>query len=255
MKKYLEINITDSELAKIIKMKIGDSEPMSMVRYGDGEIFFLNDNISDEIKKRFCDNWGFNDVTYDEGKKEVIKILNKSLINCDYIGIMDLNNGISKKIKANNSKWGITNELIKNIGRTKEILTCDHQSTRGPLLGDVKNFKEILNGEDLHIISSRTDKLKHNNLSEKLNSKIRYTQVDYTSKLSDRGEIFKKIEGIEEKVVITSMGILGKDIPHHLAERGKICLDFGATIDAWAGIISRPWFNKGGLQNHCLIKK
>ena len=36
-------------------------------------------------------------------------------------------------------------------------------------------------------------------------------------------------------------------------EFGKIALDMGATMDAWAGIISRPWFNKGQSQEYLLM--
>ena len=48
---------------------------------------------------------------------------------------------------------------------------------------------------------------------------------------------------------------MGKDFGSYLSNRGKIALDFGATLDAWAGLITRRWFHEGGLQKHCLIKR
>ena len=36
-------------------------------------------------------------------------------------------------------------------------------------------------------------------------------------------------------------------------EYGKIVLDMGATMDAWAGIHSRQWFHKGGSQEYLII--
>jgi hypothetical protein len=35
---------------------------------------------------------------------------------------------------------------------------------------------------------------------------------------------------------------------------GKVSLDLGATMDAWSGIYSRPWFREGNTQEHLIIK-
>ncbi len=36
-------------------------------------------------------------------------------------------------------------------------------------------------------------------------------------------------------------------------ECGKIAIDMGATMDAWAGIKSRAWFKEGGKQDYLLL--
>lgn len=252
---FLNINISDENFAKVVNEKITNGGSLSMCRFGDGEIMFINKAVPQSMKIRFCSEWGFNEQTYKNGETELYNILMESLKYSDYLGVMNLNNEISKKINANNETWGINEDILKTIGRVKNINVCDHQLTRGKVFGDVNNFKEILGGHNLHIISPRTLELQKNNIDKSLGVKVGYTQVDYNATFADRLKIFSDIDKIKENVVLISLGVLGKDIPHYLAKRGKICLDFGATIDAWAGIISRPWFNNGNLQNHCLIKK
>ena len=58
---------------------------------------------------------------------------------------------------------------------------------------------------------------------------------------------------IKEDVVLLGVG-LQKDYGVILRDEfGKIAIDMGATMDAWSGIISRPWFNKGQSQEHLLL--
>ena len=63
----------------------------------------------------------------------------------------------------------------------------------------------------------------------------------------------KSFEKIKEDVVLLGVG-LQKDYGVILRDEfGKIAIDMGATMDAWAGIISRPWFNKGQSQEYLLM--
>jgi hypothetical protein len=63
------------------------------------------------------------------------------------------------------------------------------------------------------------------------------------------------MDEITEHIILFGCSLTGKDFGVYLARRGKIALDFGATLDAWAGMGTRDWFRDGGIQNHCLIKK
>ncbi len=69
----------------------------------------------------------------------------------------------------------------------------------------------------------------------------------------NRDEFLKSFEKIKEDVVLLGVG-LQKDYGVILRDEfGKIAIDMGATMDAWSGIISRPWFNKGQSQEHLLV--
>ena len=71
--------------------------------------------------------------------------------------------------------------------------------------------------------------------------------------LNKRDSVFKLLDQIKEDIVIIANRCYGKDFPHYLANKGKICIDIGATVDAWAGIMSRKWYKKGGIQHYCVI--
>lgn len=250
---HLKVNTSNEQFYELLKHHIDNDLPLSMTRFGDGEIAFLNRNVPKVLRERFNSNWGYNPSNYKVGENLVVSILEKSLKLSDIVGIMNLNNPICKKMGCG-KEWTVKTEHVDRVGREKDLLTCDHQITRGPILGDVKKLKGILGGRSIHIVSPRSEQLKKKNLNKLLGCEINYTKVNYKSKLSDRAEIFNKVDKIEETIVIISLGILGKDIPQYLASKGKIALDFGATVDAWSGVISRGWFNKGGLQDYCTIK-
>lgn len=251
---FLKPTISDIDFYRLIEESIKNNKPLSMSRFGDGEIAFLNRDVPLSLKKRFCTEWGYTMKNYQEGEDLIYEILIDAIKNIDYFGVMDLNSAVSKRIKANNYNWGVNADLVGKFRDLNKINAVDHQITRGPLFGDILKFKEILNGNDLHIVSSRSNDLKKNGIDKILGANVTFTQVDYKTPLRDHDKVVDKVKGIKENVVLLSLGILGKDIPHKIVgNTDKICLDYGATIDAWAGIISRPWFNKGGLQNHCLI--
>ena len=269
---YIEVNMTDKKFCKLLKKSIENKTPLSMARFGDGELIPLrrnHPNIADHVSRHpvyyagFRKVWGYDEKTHiEEGENLLVGILDRALKMSDVIGLMNPNNEVAKALGQTRygTQWGLLKSRIKKVNRTKELLVCDHQIPRGKLIGDLNNFKNILNGNDLHIISPRTERLKKNDIDKILECKISYTQAGMERSKPmrlkcSRDELFKKIDDIEENVVLVALSVMGKDIPQYLSARGKICLDFGAVVDAWAGMIMREWFREGGLQHHCLIRK
>ena len=69
----------------------------------------------------------------------------------------------------------------------------------------------------------------------------------------DRKKIIQSFNQIEAPVVVFGTGIL-KDYGAILAKQyGKVAIDFGATLDAWAGKKTRPWFTPYGPQGYLLV--
>lgn len=233
----------------LLSNSIYGGKSLSLTRLGDGEMFILNNNAPKYLKIRAEKEWG---VPFSELVSIVRPTLLYAIRNSDVIGLLD-DSGYMKH--AWTADWVLQDNVLQEAKRTKKIMICDHQITRGPILGDVTKLKEILANKAIHIISSRTTGLKENRLSEKLNCNITYTQVDYYETILYRQRLLASIAEISEQIVIISAGVMGKDIPSILAKSGKICLDFGATVDAWAGISSRPTLVVGGLQSHCLITR
>ena len=241
------IDTTDQQLYEILKHHINNDLPLALVRLGDGEIAILKGTAAPALRKRFCSYNGYVwNVNGDECLSLAKQILRDAIKNSDILGVLDKSTPIGKKVYSN--KWVLPADFLQ--GNNPKI--CNHQVTRGTILGDITKFKEIINGKDIHIISSRTAALKNNNLAQRLGVNVSYTQVEFKSSIKNRQHIFDKIDKITEHIVLVGIGVKGKDIPAYLRDKGKVCLDWGATIDAWAGIASRPWF--ANLQKHCLIK-
>lgn len=249
---YPKHNISDNDFIKIIREKIKNKESLSFTRFGDGEIYFINNNIPKIIEDQLKVTWGYDDINL--AKKDVLKIINKGLTNSDIIGLMNPNNEISKNILFSYSKWSIPLNYLSKI-RTKKLLIADHMITRGFSLGDIHKFKDIIQGNDVAIVSPRARLLKENQLEKILGVNVNYVNVPMGMNLNDRSEVFGKLDSITEHIVLYGCSINGKDFGSYLSSKGKIALDFGATLDAWGGLVTRKWFDKNGIQNHCLIDR
>ncbi len=254
---YLCVNMNNDEFINILKHHIDNDLPLSFSRFGDGEIRCLTRYFPNKAQdQRFCKLWGFKwpddlDKAIDYAKKIIVK----SLYETDIIGILDKKSPVVKYLKYRPEAWSISIGMLRDLAIEKPLKICDHQITRGRSIGDIHNFKKILNGKNVHIVSCLTKKLKKNNISKLLGVNVGYTQVDFYTKLNDdsRKQLFTRLDKITETVVLIALSIIGKDVPSYLKNRGKICIDMGATLDAWAGQCSRRWFKPGGLQHYCLI--
>mgnify|MGYP003134647535 CR=1 FL=1 len=252
---YLKPNISNQKFSEILKYHISENKPLSMSRFGDGEIMFIKRCLPLRLKSQFCSRWGYKLNDFKIGENLVLEILNRSLRDTDILGFMNSKNDICKSLNGCKKEiWSLPKEKITSLGRSKEIMVCDHQVSRSKELGNLNNLKNIINGNKICLVSPRTKTLKNIKLENILDCEINFINVPYEYKLTDRDKVLSYLENINENIVILSLGLLGKDFPSYLAnQKGKIALDFGATVDAWAGIKSRPWFDN--LQNHCLIKK
>lgn len=248
---YLQPNISIIETIEVIKEKINNKTPFCLTRFGDGEIHLLNRNGSHRLHYK---SYGYTLDNINEFYDDAYDILIKGLSKSDIIGIMDKNCEIISSSIYSDEVWSIHNDFIKNIGvDPKELVICDHMIARNNLLGNIFEFKEILNGNDLHIISPNKKLLKDKKLSEILECNVNITEHPYSINLNNRDELIRSFDNIQENVVLLGCGIQ-KDYGVILRdEYGKIALDMGATMDAWAGIISRPWFNKNNKQDYLII--
>jgi hypothetical protein len=254
MSEYLNPNLTDDEIIKIVKNKIKTKTPFALTRFGDGEIYIINKNGYEQFNQRMCKEWGYkypdelNQVYEDAGiiiknaliKSDVIGLMNK---NCDIVNI-----GYSEQI------WSIKKTIIESLGiNPDELLICNHMISRTYNFGSIHGFKDIIQGQDFHIISTNTDKIKNKNLEKFFEVNIGYTYHPRNINFNNRKDFIDSFKNIKEDIVIMGIG-LQKDYGVILRdEYGKIALDMGATMDAWAGILSRPWFNKGNKQDYLTL--
>lgn len=249
---YLQPSMTDKDVVDLIKSKISSKTPFALTRFGDGEIFILKRNGSSSFLQRSLSRWGYkypeqiNDFYTTSGN-----ILINAFIKSDVVGLMNKDNNIPN---LNYNDWKMDKTFFKFLDLNIESLKiCNHLVSRSKELGSVNGVKNIVQGNDFHIISTNVSEMKRKKLNEVFGVNIGYTEHSKEVNFDNRGDFIKNFINIKEDIVFLGTG-LQKDYGVILRdEYGKICIDMGATMDAWSGIISRPWFNKGSIQDYLLI--
>jgi hypothetical protein len=239
----------------LIKEKIKLNEPLAISRYGDGEIHFLNRTSPPEHQKRGCDDWGYKYPSeVNQFYEDSSAIILNALRNSDIIGIMDKDNDIAKRIPYKESVWSITTNFLENNGvDVSNLIVCDHMLPRMEEFGKPENFREILQGKSLNIISPNTEILKDKNLSKLFDSEVTFTHHPYNVNLRNRDEFINGFKNIKSDVVLVGCGIQKDYVSYLRYNHNKVAIDVGALLDAWSGIISRPWFTKGGRQEYLVL--
>lgn len=252
---FLTPNISIPDTVDIIKQKINDRIPFALTRFGDGEIYIVNKNGSDGFVKKNCNLWGYK---YPDESSEFLndagKIIQTAFVKSDIVGLMDPNTKLVK-IPYSYGVWSIEKYKIESWGSdVNKLIICDHMISRSVQLGSIDGMKKIINGNSINIISPNTDLLLTKNLDKKLETNVGFTTHSQGVNFRNRNEFLKTFENIKEDIVLLGVG-LQKDYGVILRDEfGKIAIDMGATMDAWAGVVSRPWFNKGQAQEHLLIQ-
>jgi len=252
---YLIPSLTNLEVVELVKEKIKNDIPFALTRFGDGEIYILNRNASEHFLKKNLNEWGYNYPSQiEEFYNDANTILKRSIVSSDVIGLMDPNCVIAKHINYRSDVWSIKKENIVSFGADlPKLQICNHMISRSEIMGSLQGFKNIIQGKNFHIISRYTNEMKSKKLEDLFNVKITYTHHPNNINFNNRDEFIDGFKDIKEDIVIMGVG-LQKDYGIILRDNyGKIALDMGATMDAWSGIISRPWFNNGGLQDYLVI--
>ena len=252
--KFLLPNISIDETIEIIKDKIKNKIPFALTRFGDGEIYLINRNGSEQFLKKCCGLWNYK---YPEECNQLFndsnEVMKNAFINSDIVGLMDPKTKIVK-IAYDSSTWSLEKNLVESWScDVNKLKICDHMISRSLELGNIDSMKKVLNGHSVNIISPNTEILIPKQLEKRLETEVGFTHHSQGVNFRNRDEFMKNFEKIKEDVVLLGVGPQ-KDYGVILRDEfGKIVLDMGATMDAWSGIISRPWFNKGKSQEHLLV--
>ena len=253
---YIQPTISISETVDIVKDRINSETPFCLTRFGDGEICFINGNNGNHVfNKKNCREWGYKYPSevknlYDDCRE----ILLAAMEGSDVLGFMSKNTDTLPAGFYNERRWSLQVDFLKTLGRDiSTIKICDGMIARSKSVGNIINFKDILNGRDLHIISMRKTLLEKKNLSKILECEVTITDHSADINFNNRTEFINSFKYIKAPVVLLGVG-LQKDYGVHLKrDYGKIALDFGATIDAWSGLVTRPWFKEGNGQDYLMI--
>jgi len=255
---FLTPNISIINTVQLIKEKIENKTPFALTRFGDGEIYILKKSYSKDFLETRCKMWGYRyPEEADYFVNDASTIIKKAFVKSDVIGLMDANTKVVK-IGYNPNIWSIEKDRAELWGRNLEdTKICDHMISRmisrSFELGNINSMKKVLNGHSVHIITPNTDILIPKQLEKRLETEVGFTHHSRDINFTNRDEFLKSFEKIKEDVVLFGVG-LQKDYGVILRDEfGKVAIDMGATMDAWSGIMSRPWFRKGELQEHLLV--
>lgn len=245
--KYLEVTLSNQQVADRLKYCIQTNTPFCLSRIGDGEIYIINNNVPEHLRKRISELWGFDVSEFHIMRDQYFQQLKDTINESDIVGILDKNNDICKKMKYNKELWSLPVSHLQKLD-IKTPICCDHQLPRSKMFGDPNNFKDIISGAPINIVTPNSG-INVEKLSDILETNVSVTLIG-----NDRQSLINKVQYIKETVVLYGVSITAKDLGILLKRRNKIAIDFGATLDAWAGIQTRPWFKDGNIQEHCVIK-
>ena len=252
---YLEQTISVNQTIDLIKEKIKSNEPFAFSRFGDGEIHALNRNFETQFQIRGCREWGYQyPQQIQQYYDDCTAVILNSIKHSDVIGLMDKNNDIAKTMGYRESVWSIKTDFLESRKiDTSKLIVTDHMLPRMKEFGHIESFKEILQGKSLNIISPNTEKLKEKNLGKLLDAEVTFTYQPNSINLRNRDEFIESFKNIKSDVVLVGCG-LQKDYVVYLRHNyGKVAIDVGAVLDAWAGLLTRPWFKQGGKQDYLML--
>ena len=252
---YLKVNQTIEETINLIKERIRTNTPFALSRFGDGEIRILNRNSPPLLQQRSCNNWGYEYPSQvNQLYNDATMVLLNAIKNSDVIGLMDSTNDISKHINYKESVWSIQKDFLElNNVDVNNLEITDHMLPRSEDFGKPENFREILQGTSLHIISPNVDKLKTKNLSKLLDSEVTFTHHPNSINFRNRNEFIESFKTIKSDVVLVGCSLQKDYVVYLRHNHDKIAIDVGAMLDAWAGLETRPWFKKGGKQEYLVL--
>jgi hypothetical protein len=202
---YIQPNITISESISTIKEKIRTKTPFSFTRFGDGEIYVLNRNgykYRDWEKIQLCNTWGYSyPDEIQKGYNEMGEIVKYALKNTDMIGIMSETHDIfdNPGMLFIPEQWSLSIEFIKNLNIDIENMKITESLLpRYKEFGNIFEFSKIIDGNDIHIISSKTNQLKSKNIDKILGVNVTYTDHSHEINAYNRDSIFKSFENITQ---------------------------------------------------------
>lgn len=251
MENYIKHTLTNKQAVSIIKEHIDSNKPMFLIRLGDGELNMLKPDKKQnkQFISKLLQRMGTWPDSQSEKKKYLdiyINMMVEAIKSADIVGIgTEYITSERHGISASVDNWNITNSDIQEHGiflENKHI--CDHRLHLSDDFGNVNNLKKILNGRPIHIIGHYVDYLQENKLHELLECPISYT-VSPEMYYKNRKSVEGNLPNIKEQIILIGSGGVGKTVGKILKEKyGKIVIDVGSLLDAWAGVYTRPWFGK-----------
>lgn len=226
-----------------ISEKIARNEPFSLLRLGDGEMYFLQGNIVGNLIKRHgvSKNIDFENIKY----------ITKEILKCDFILLFKNPSMIKLLPKSLNSN-------LKDS--SYDIYTIYQLISSKLLFYLIKNYKIGLIGADEKLLLIEKlmsyDAYRAHMALDVIHDYIHVPQQNCGSNFEETYNLIRKQINMNVDIYLVGIGISKMLVlPRLKEETRKTFIDIGAGIDAMAGIIphTRSYFgnwNNFRIQNY-----
>lgn len=263
------------EIVEILKKRIKDKTPTSLIRLGDGEGNFMD--YPKQFKKQQSDDqeaiqtiWWQDSVITDQKTKTKLSFdLEKSISSADIIGVYPdrrlfrvLGRALSQNKVERGHRGGIAimNSVVDNNLKNK-ILTSSHchfdletWDLYQYLLSEVDKLSVITCHESIKEYLTERFGIKEIDLL-KIPSEKKYAKLFGYHEKQDHyptrfHEILKQVSDCEKgQVFLVAAGFLGKMYCTEIKEAGGIAIDIGSITDYWLNFKTRNNDNAPPVKN------
>ena len=234
-----KIQFSAEEMSILIKSHLEEKTPLSIIRYGDGEMMMLDDNTENThfILKKVL---GY--VPSDEEIAVMRANLITSYKECDFIGI-PTERHLERADQWRHTLSVFNREIGEDVLNSKKITSID---LFYDLLGTGFFNGLFANQDRINYISCRNldDVLRIKYNVKEVNSFIISPEPTYTSgytgekhfpeQFNKISEWIKNIDS-EGALCLVGAGIPGKIYNNWFRDKGGVSLDIGSVFDCWAG--------------------
>lgn len=261
-------NIDTVTLVTAIKTAVSTLSPLSIVRCGDGEMHILKNKTDFTGTRELVHHYSLCLIQFREniwtcsthkpiGNKPTTckcyldnnkslkwrslarEIISYSIKNSDYIGLT---------VPGKNANYySISKDILNRYNiNTNSLRTISSLFPREESFGSLESFKEIIQGNAVHFVTSNVQRFKDNKIHELLGVSVTYTDISGNPVMADATmlkRIKKDIINTTAPIILFGGGYGVKSlIPWSAKELGKISIDVGSVLDAWSGYQSRHMF-------------
>ena len=274
---YMKRSVTDTELFVAIQSSITNSTPLSYIRIGDGEVqlikllkhcgteeIAIKNHALKHILLRYNERYTEDSQILNSWRKVIVTALKTS----DYCGmftpgevteLMALGWLKDANKETTIRRYVSSKEMHNHYGiDTAKLKICSVMFNKGEQLGIIENFKQLVGDKRITIITNQTENLKKNHKFQiNLGNQVDFITIKHEHGNPESKAFYQKdwvrshFKDIKSHVVLFGMGGAAKELCNELKnDWGKCAIDMGSTLDAWAGIISRP--STANIWKHCL---
>lgn len=241
--------LSTETLLELIKKSLKHKQPLSIIRYGDGEAIVLN-GFKDTSSFKMVLKRQLGYIPRIDHAEEITRNLIEAYNGCDIIGIPL----VAKAFKDEKDYWSRAVDILKEevketLLEEKGVVSIDCHSH----FLDKDYYTQLLTDLDtLNYISCR-------DLDEQFKKKFNIKRVNrfaippeakfsanvdlknrhYPDQFNTIQRWMDRAISCEGSLCLTGAGFVGKIYNNWFRDRGGVAMDVGSVFDSWAGLVTR----------------